>query len=251
MRVQVLDTIEMVFQFATRFVPSNHCIFRGVIDEKYTLIPSVGRLPILKNVFEELSREKELLKQFKMQTALKLPCLPQNDWEWLSLAQHYGLPTRLLDWTINPLVALYFATNHKPEELYNNTELSDCAVYLLISHINIDSFYPQSPFSISETLEFRAPNISERVVNQSGIFTVHHNIRADFDNEKLHKFIIPGQLKHLIKDKLNVLGVNESAIYPGLDGIAMSIKSNCFNGISYDLDVENTPNFAKSQINGL
>ncbi|MGY6452248.1 FRG domain-containing protein [Vibrio parahaemolyticus] len=246
-----LDTIEKVFEFSTRFVPENHMVFRGVVNSDYQLTPSVGRLPALICVSEELAREKHLLEQFKMKSALRLQCKPKNDWEWLSLAQHYGLPTRLLDWSTSPLIALYFATSHSPEELYSGTDLPDCAVYGLISHIHIDSSYHINPLEVDETLQFYAPSISERVVNQSGLFTVHHSPREAFDTEKLHKFVIPGSLKAQIQEKLSLLGVNESTIYPGLDGIAKALKTEYFRYSDQPLNPETLPEYARSQVNGL
>ncbi|URQ99426.1 FRG domain-containing protein [Pseudoalteromonas sp. SCSIO 43095] len=246
-----LDSIEKVFNFATQFVPHNHMVFRGVINSEYELIPSVGRLPELESLDEELDREKALLKQFKMKSSLRVQCLPSNDWEWLSLAQHYGLPTRLLDWSVNPLVALYFATAHSPEELYGSSVLSNCAVYGLISHIHIDSSYHTNPFALTETLEFYGPSISERVVNQTGLFTVHHKPRNAFDTSELHKFVIPGELKSQIQIKLSLLGINESTIYPGLDGIAKSLKTDFYNQTTRPLDLKKAPGYMKSQLNGL
>ncbi|MDR8524669.1 FRG domain-containing protein [Shewanella fidelis] len=246
-----LDTVEKVFEFATRFIPENHMVFRGVVNSGYQLTPSVGRLPALDNDAEELEREKHLLAQFKMKSALRIQCKPQNDWEWLSLAQHYGLPTRLLDWSTSPLIALYFATSHSPEELYSGADLPDCAVYGLISHIHIDSSYHINPFDIDETLQFYAPSISERVVNQSGLFTVHHLPRDAFDTEKLCKFVIPGNIKTQIQEKLALLGVNESTIYPGLDGIARSLKIEYFKQCDQPLNPAELPEYAMSQLNGL
>lgn len=246
-----LDSIEKVFKFATQFVPENHMVFRGVNNSEYELIPSVGRLPALSSPDEELDREKALLEQFKMKSALRVSCKPSNDWEWLSLAQHYGLPTRLLDWSVNPLIALYFATAHSPEELYGASELIDCAVYALTSHIHIDSSYHIPPFGLTETLEFYAPSISERVVNQAGLFTVHHEPRNAFDTEKLHKFVIPGGLKPQIQAKLNMLGISESTIYPGLDGIAKSLKTEFYNQTTQPLNLEKVPDYTTSQLNGL
>lgn len=246
-----LDSIEKVFKFVTQFVPENHMVFRGVNNSDYELISSIGRLPELASSDEELDREKALMDQFKMKSALRVKCHPSNDWEWLSLAQHYGLPTRLLDWSINPLIALYFATAHSPEELYGMSELSECAVYGLISHIHIDSSYHIHPFGITETLEFYAPSISERVVNQAGLFTVHHEPRSAFDTDKLHKFVIPGELKPQIQAKLSLLGVSESTIYPGLDGIAKSLKTEFYNQTTQPLDLEKAPEYMKSQLNGL
>ncbi len=246
-----LDTIDKVFEFSTRFVPANHIVFRGVVNVGYQLTPSVGRLPALGSQSEELAREKYLLDQFKMKSALRLQCKPQNDWEWLSLAQHYGLPTRLLDWSTSPLIALYFATSHSPEELYSGCELCDCAVYGLISHIHIDSTYHINPLDVQETLQFYAPSISERVVNQSGLFTVHHSPRDAFDTEKLYKFVIPGKLKAQVQEKLALLGVSESTIYPGLDGIARSLKTEYFRHSDRPLNPDELPEYAKSQLNGL
>lgn len=246
-----LKTINEVFEFATQFVPENHMVFRGVVNSDYQLIPSIGRLPALADEESERNREQYLLEQFKMKSALRLHCQPSNNWEWLSLAQHYGLPTRLLDWSKSPLIALYFATAHTAEELYSNKELSDCAVYGLISHICIESDYHIEPFDIQQTLEFYAPSISERVVNQSGLFTVHHTPRKAFDTEKLHKFVIPGSLKQTIQEKLGLLGINESTIYPGLDGIAKSLKTEFFRSVHKPLNPKTLPGYAKSQLHGL
>jgi len=246
-----LDTIEKVFQFATMFVPENQTCFRGVVNSDYELIPSIGRLPALDNSSTDLERERFLLDEFKMRSAMLIKIAPQNNWEWLSLAQHYGLPTRLLDWTDNPLVALYFATAHSAEEIYSETTLPDAAIYALISHIHIDSTYHIDPFSIEETLEFRSPIISERVSNQSGLFTVHCTPSKPFDTEKLHKFVIPGDLKREIFEKLSLLGFREETIYPGLDGIAKTLKLKYYKDTASKLGIRPIPDFAKGQLNGL
>lgn len=251
MRIGHLETIEKVMSFATMFVPQNQSCFRGVINKDFDLIPSVGRLPALKSIDLELEREKFLLREFKMKSTMKTLAEPKNDWEWLSLAQHYGLPTRLLDWSTNPLVALYFATSHSAEELYSSIELPDAAIYMLTSHIHIHSNYHTSPFEIDETLEFHAPAISERVINQAGIFTVHHSPRDSFDTEKLTKLIIPGSLKREIQERLSVLNIAESNIYPGLDGIARTLKFKYFRETSTNINVGETPEHALSQANGL
>src|SRR5262245_54752441 len=82
-------------------------LFRGVGDVNYALVPSVGRNS---NVYGSLiERERALLEQFKRESLLHLPSRPSSDWEWLALAQHHGVPTRLLDWSESPYVALFFA----------------------------------------------------------------------------------------------------------------------------------------------
>lgn len=87
----------------------SHFIFRSVQDAaKHKLRPAVGRV-IDGHQPYRASRERGLLERFKQQAALHLTSPPGNDWDWLALAQHHGVPTRLLVWSFNPLVATWFA----------------------------------------------------------------------------------------------------------------------------------------------
>ena len=86
-------------------------VYRGVKDASYDLVPKVGRKDLKWNHKSVKDAEKYMLTLFKQRAISFLTFSPRNDWEWLALAQHYGLPTRLLDWSRNPLVAAYFAVN--------------------------------------------------------------------------------------------------------------------------------------------
>lgn len=80
-------------------------VYRGVKAAEYELIPSVGRLRTFKGESFSLRDERHMLDTFKREAIPYLAVRPANEWEWLAIAQHHGLPTRLLDWTRNPLAA--------------------------------------------------------------------------------------------------------------------------------------------------
>jgi hypothetical protein len=87
-------------------------VYRGLRKESYPLVPKVGRYEEFTAVNIE-AREHSMLRLFKQQACPFLTYTPKNDWEWLAVAQHHGLPTRLMDWSHNPLVAAYFAVEHE------------------------------------------------------------------------------------------------------------------------------------------
>jgi len=117
-------------------------IYRGISNKKYELIPSIGRN--WKGPLSDLEYiERFMLDSFKRSAIPYLDFHPVNDWEWLMLGQHHGLPTRLLDWSQNPLVALYFACQGNPD--------IDGAVYYLgdITMLDLENF-SVGPFDISQ-----------------------------------------------------------------------------------------------------
>jgi len=96
------------FHEALRATWDGHPVFRGENSLKYRLRSKFGRLQT-KNPANNQEIEKGILKEFARLSVPHLDARFANDWELLAIAQHHGLPTRLLDWTLNPLIAAHFA----------------------------------------------------------------------------------------------------------------------------------------------
>src|ERR1017187_7723098 len=110
--------------------------------------------------------ETNLLKRFKDQAVAYIKFAPENDWEWMAIAQHHGLPTRLLDWTTNPLVAAFFAV-----ESASNT---DGAIYAYRLRHFINTYETLDPFNPGKLMKKYIPrHITNRITAQSGLFTIH------------------------------------------------------------------------------
>lgn len=195
-------------------------LFRGVKSVDYQLIPSIGRRKF-RGKFE--SREKRILNLFIESSLPYLDYTPQNKWEWIALGQHHGLPTRLLDWSANPLIAAYFAVQDSFE--------GDSAIYVLFERATVDTKANPDPFKYNKVERYRPPHLTQRIITQNGFFTIHPNPQEPLISDKVEKLIIKNKSRKNFKHLLYKFGISNKFIFPGLDGIAADI--DWVNTIAY------------------
>ena len=215
-----------------RAYDGEYIVYRGVKHKDYDLRPRVGRI-VLSDDKKLLQEEKRLLNWFRDRSVpyVNLNTIEWEDWDWIALAQHHGLPTRLLDWTRNPLVAAYFAVEkeHLPHELSNHSE--DSALYV-IKRKNIkvisnryflnDIGHSGDIFNWRDVVKIVPGHIDTRIIAQVGIFTAHPDPTDPnpFGDEDVEKLVIPNAQRRDWKKTLNLLGVNRSSLFPDLDNLA-------------------------------
>jgi hypothetical protein len=160
-----IDSLEHYMNEITGF--SDVFFYRGISNIAYDLIPSAGRFGIEDETVQK-QFEQSLLNDFKRKAPIYTDKTPTNDIDWLILAQHHGIPTRLMDWSFNPMVALFFAVE-------NNID-SDCCIYRsyltsgLINVTNIDTIFSNQKFAPI------IPNFTHsRYCNQESLFTLQTN----------------------------------------------------------------------------
>jgi hypothetical protein len=197
-------------------------IFRGESSARHPLRPGSGRVgrdngTTRRRRFTE-EDERAALNRFKDDA---LPYLqyhpsPDRDLEWLAIAQHYGMQTRLLDWTESLLIAAFFAVESAgsagPGVLYGVQGLP-------VVQGDAD------PFAVSEVSVYRPSHITPRVGPQWSVFTVHPHPTQDFRTSRtIRQWRLPKATgARQIKRVLDSCGINYASIYPDLSGLARHI----------------------------
>jgi FRG domain len=217
-------------------------LFRGQRCKDWNLVPRIGRTKFRRRFSSLLDTEKELVEEFEL---LSVPLRNNRDisspWDRLSLAQHHGLPTRLLDWTTNPMIALWFAIENPPERD------KDAAVWAFSAEKSDYVKTEKDPFFLPKTLVFRPSHLDARIIAQSSLFTVHkfmenksrfiHLDENRSQKTRLRKFIIPKQYFAALRDDLARCGITRISLFPDLAGLCSHLVwqfSPLHDEIGYD-----------------
>lgn len=213
--------------------------FRGLRNSAWNLEPSLAR-------GGGIDREMPLILRFRQNAFPHISPQPTSEWEWLFVMQHYGLPTRLLDWTESALIGLYFAV----WDSFLDSESSDGALWALLpmglnkhskfdepnipafgAHDHLDQYLPSIVAKSTVTFEPLAAiavRNTPRMQVQQGVFTITHkdleslNLTPELDH--LWRYVIPADAKSSIREELRILNITKLAIFPELSNVAEHAK---------------------------
>ena len=236
----IVDSIHALSQKIIEFTGGKklpRVYLRGQCNVEWGLVPTIGRsYSYIGRTIAKFDREREynLLHRFRRRAYAHYNRVI-GDWEGLFLARHHGLPVRLLDWTMNPLVALYNACTFE-----KNPE-SNAAVWAFVPDQKQEHYInvleeQRSPLKIPGVKVLYPYDISPRLTVQSSVFTIQEDPQKElqeynpqefseenFDIGKLIRWSIPKESKESIIEALDRTAINARTLFPDLDGLAKGI----------------------------
>ncbi|RJF83822.1 FRG domain-containing protein [Azospirillum cavernae] len=232
--------------------------FRGCGDSNHKLIPSLYRHPEKTNFSDLFSLESEIIARFRARAIPYCNAVPSDNWDLLFLMQHHGIPTRLLDWSENPYISLFFSLTTASYSVVGKTRAfdKDAAVWFLNPNSwnqyalrsisfkggilvtpdrKLNGYKPFSELDemYNEPVAILGAHNSHRIVAQRGVFTIFGKDtspmedvykKESFPDDTLLKIILPSSYIESLLNSIRSIGFTDSVIYPDLDGLAKEMK---------------------------
>ena len=259
----IIDSIDGIMKLISeqKFNPDINRVrspyfYRGMPDASYKLTTSL-RLNC-KHLHKEL--EVSVLRNFNKYACIEDPTLNSSIWKQMMIGQHHGLPTRLMDWTYSPLIALHFACT---ENNFDKLDKRDCVVWrfdMKSANKNLPSRYraalkKEKAFifsvdtltSVVDSIEqydidmgaeafvnIEPPSVDQRIINQYSFFSIIPSGMEDIEEyldkytEHTMRYIIKKEIRWQVRDLLDQFNISERILYPGLDGLSKSLARHYF-----------------------
>lgn len=226
-----IETVRDYIRFIDSKIESRKYIYRGQ-GENDQLIPSISRIVGDEHCVE--ITERNLFDSFTQQAIPYLSEIPSNDWDWLSIAQHHSLPSRLLDWSLNPLSGLWFVVNKSYSTKFDKLDNGIVWCYKVDENdiISKDQLEQVSPFEIEKIKVFYPRHVSPRIKAQQALFTVHpiqikdytHPLEWSRESMRfLTKVLVDKSCFPNIRKQLSDIGIHSATMFPDLDGLSQHL----------------------------
>ena len=210
-----ISSVEEFFGLLPKF-RERASMYRGVPDQSYGLVPRIGRPSSRYDGKYHPTIERAVLQRFQAMAVPYLGATPTDELDWLVLAQHHGLPTRLLDWTTNPLVGLYFAVEGNAHRGCKLTE--HAALYVAPQPGEVLYSAPRA-LEIGNITLVRPRHLSSRITAQSALFTIHPKPDEEYCPEGALKIIVKRSACGPLEYTVGEFGFHRAALFPSLDGL--------------------------------